>query len=242
VLEAMARALYLEWFVCFRFPGHEDHPRVSTSLGEVPSGWDVVRLDDIAELTKGLSYKGSGLTDHGDPMVNLKCISAGGGFRRGGVKPYSGDYRDRHGIAPGDLVIANTDLTQAGNIIGSVARVPRRGFELGGLASHHLTIVRSKGADHSYWLLCALGDSRFRDFAKGRASGTTVLGFRNDDAASYPVVLPPLSVRKSFESVLAPVVELQEKLEDRMEVLRVTRDLLLPRLLSGQLELEADRP
>ncbi len=38
ILEAMARALYREWFVHFRFPGHEDHPRVASPLGEIPQG------------------------------------------------------------------------------------------------------------------------------------------------------------------------------------------------------------
>ncbi|MEX1183993.1 MAG: restriction endonuclease subunit S [Gemmatimonadota bacterium] len=119
ILEEMARTLYREWFVHFRFPGHESHPRVPSPLGEIPEGWEVRRLGHLAELTKGLSYKGSGLTDHGDPMVNLKCIAPGGGFRREGVKPYSKEYGERHHIKPGDLVFANTDLTQAGAIIAA---------------------------------------------------------------------------------------------------------------------------
>jgi type I restriction enzyme S subunit len=41
ILESMARALYREWFVHFRFPGHEHHPRVASTLGEIPQGWEV---------------------------------------------------------------------------------------------------------------------------------------------------------------------------------------------------------
>ena len=48
ILEAMARALYREWFVHFRFPGHENHPRVPSPLGEIPEGWEVKQLGDVS--------------------------------------------------------------------------------------------------------------------------------------------------------------------------------------------------
>jgi Type I restriction modification DNA specificity domain len=49
ILEAMARGLYREWFVHFRFPGHENHPRVASVFGDIPQGWEVKKLGDIAE-------------------------------------------------------------------------------------------------------------------------------------------------------------------------------------------------
>ncbi len=52
ILEAMARALYREWFVHFRFPGHENHPRVVSPLGEIPKGWEVKKLRDMAEVNR----------------------------------------------------------------------------------------------------------------------------------------------------------------------------------------------
>ena len=49
ILEAMARALYREWFVHFRFPGHEKLPRVASPLGEIPQGWEVKTLGEIVK-------------------------------------------------------------------------------------------------------------------------------------------------------------------------------------------------
>ena len=49
ILEAMARALYREWFVHFRFPGHENHPRVASPLGEIPQGWEVKEVGDVSQ-------------------------------------------------------------------------------------------------------------------------------------------------------------------------------------------------
>ena len=53
ILEAMARAIYREWFVKFRFPGHEKQPRVASPIGEIPAGWEVRKLGVIAEVTMG---------------------------------------------------------------------------------------------------------------------------------------------------------------------------------------------
>src|SRR4030095_4940733 len=49
ILEAMARALYREWFVHFRFPGHEKLPRVASPLGDIPKGWKVKTISDVCE-------------------------------------------------------------------------------------------------------------------------------------------------------------------------------------------------
>ncbi len=124
ILEEMAQRIYREWFVHFRFPGHEKVGLVDSPLGPIPQGWGMSVLGDHVSLDKGLSYKGAGLTGEGCPMVNLKNVLPNGGFRRDATKPYSGEYKNRHTVKPGDLILANTDLTQAGNVIGSPAIVP----------------------------------------------------------------------------------------------------------------------
>ena len=53
ILEAMARALYREWFVHFRFPGHEKHPRVASPLGDIPQGWEVKNFGDLYKTSSG---------------------------------------------------------------------------------------------------------------------------------------------------------------------------------------------
>jgi type I restriction enzyme S subunit len=143
LLEQMAQAIYREWFVNFRYPGYENAIFIDSPVGLVPDDWEIKRLGDIIEVDKGLSYKGSYLTETGVPMANLKCFRPGGGFRRDGTKPYSGPFKPKHEVFPGDLIVANTDLTQAGAVIGSPALVPRRGFESGGIISHHLFAIRS---------------------------------------------------------------------------------------------------
>ena len=237
ILEEMAQAIYREWFVEFRYPGHEEVPLVDSELCPIPEGWTVRRLGECVAAEKGLSYKGEFLTDEGTPMANLKCFDRTGGFRRSGSKPYSGPFKVQHSIVPGDLIVANTDLTQAGTVIGSPALVPHRGFEEGGLISHHLFAVRfSASSVDKHYLYRALQNERFRSYARGCASGTTVLGFRASDFLSFPLVVPGLEVQAAFSSIVSDLYSLSERLSELSENLSETRDLLLPRLISGEID------
>ena len=167
ILETMARAIYREWFVYFRFPGHEAVQRVPSELGEIPKGWEVTKLREMLSLDKGVSYNGAGLTDHGNPLVNLKNIVPGGGFRRDATKPYSGDFKPRHTVEPGDLVVANTDLTQAGNVVASPALIPQLGGVRPILISHHLFAVRTSRGVPQQFLYHLMLEDELRAFAKG---------------------------------------------------------------------------
>ena len=235
ILEEMAQAIYREWFVHFRFPGHETATFIDSPLGPIPEDWSVKAVGDLAQIDKGLSYKGAFLTDDGVPMANLKCIRAEGGFRRDGTKPYSGTFKSKHQVVPGDIVMANTDLTQAGGVIGASAIVPLEGFTNGGIISHHLFAVRPIDQDHRSWLLQVFNDRFFRDFARGVASGTTVLGLRSHDVEQYEVVCPSPAIASKFVQMSSQRESLTEQLHHQVELLEAIRDRLLPKLVSGEI-------
>ena len=243
ILEEMAQRIYHEWFVDFRYPGREGVQFVDSQLGPIPEEWSVLALGDLADVTKGLSYSGSYLGDRGSPMANLKCLDPAGGYRREGTKPYSGPRQRKHEVVPGDIIVANTDLTQAGNVIGAPAIIPRRGFEEGGLITHHLFSVKPREGVRRSFLFETLREQRFRDFARGRASGTTVLGLRTADCQAYPVLLPSKDLRERYGALSEGVLQLAERLEDAVETLGECRDILLPRLISGEIDVdELDMP
>ncbi len=238
ILEEMAGRIYREWFVDLRYPGGEGVSFVDSLLGAVPVGWSVLPLSDLAEVTKGLSYSGSYLGDCGRAMANLKCLDPAGGYRREGTKPYSGPCQRKHEVAAGDVVVANTDLTQAGNVIGAPAIIPRRGFEQGGLITHHLFSVKPEEGVQRSFLFETLREERFRVFARGRASGTTVLGLRTGDCQAYPVLLPPKDLRERYGALADGLLQLAERLEDAAETLGECRDLLLPQLIAGEIDVD----
>ena len=67
----MARGLYREWFVHFRFPGHESVPLVDSSLGQIPQGWEMKRVTDAVKVSPGVVVP----RDREKPFVPMGCLS-----------------------------------------------------------------------------------------------------------------------------------------------------------------------
>jgi len=252
-LEAMARAIFMSWFVDFDpvyskadgcqpsgidsetatvFPDiFEDSP-----LGPIPKGWLVAPLGEYVEVIKGLSYKGAGLADEGVPLHNLNSIYEGGSYKHEGIKFYTGEYRDRHVVRPGDVIVANTEQGFDYLLIGFPAVIPRR-FGSMGLFSHHLFCVRplTNSPIISYFIYLLLIDQRFRDEVTGYTNGTTVNMLREDGLKRPLFAFPPAEVIKRFQKIVTPLFEKAEQCLEESRTLAVTRDALLPKLLSGEI-------
>lgn len=258
-LEAIAQALFKSWFVDFDpvhaksqglAPAGMDEATASlfpdsfqeSALGLVPKGWSAAALGELLELTKGCSYKGDGLSEsEGAHMFNLGCFNAHRVFATAKVKRYTGEFKPRHEVVAGDLIIANTDMTQTRDILGRPVFVPD-GFSPG-FISHHVFKVTVKAADPEkaeavrIFLFHALQQDSFRDRAIGFATGTTVLALPAAAVEGSPFYLAPESLLDAFAKVIRPMlarVRENERLSARLSELR---DTLLPRLISGQLRL-----
>jgi type I restriction enzyme S subunit len=237
VLDEMARALYREWFVLYRYPGHEKTPLVDSPVGRVPKGWKVERLDASACIHRGRSYRSTDLADDGGvPFINLKCIDRDGGFRRNGIKRFVGKTPESHPVRRGDIVVAVTDMTQERRIVARAALVPTLGTDFGVL-SMDLVRVEPLGAAPAAWLYAYLRYSDFADHLKQHANGANVLHLSPDRIRGHLIVVPPADLARRFADHVGPFFDLHDILENRIDTLKTARDLLLPRLLSGQLEL-----
>ena len=93
---------------------------------KVPEGWRRVRLGEISEIVKGITYKSSDYceSEEGATFINLKCILKKGGFNKDGLKYFKGLIRESQILRKGDIIIAIVDLTRDGDIIGYPLRVP----------------------------------------------------------------------------------------------------------------------
>ncbi|MEX1264470.1 MAG: restriction endonuclease subunit S [Actinomycetota bacterium] len=249
-LEEIARALFTSWFVDFdpvrgTSTVPEDIRRlfpdrlVDSTIGPVPEGWQVAPLGEHVEVTRGLSYTGAGLADEGMPLHNLNSIREGGGYKEDGIKHYVGEYRDRDRVRPGDVIVANTDLTQNARVIGSPAIIPRS-FGDDGLYSHH--IYRVHALDGSpltrRWLYLLLVVPRMHQQVAGYSNGTTVNMLPKDGLTRPLIAAPPPELVEHFESIIAPMFEQQETLTAESKTLAALRDTLLPKLISGELRLK----
>jgi type I restriction enzyme S subunit len=235
ILETMARRFYREWFVQFRFPGHENHPHVTSALGKVPEGWEVKKLGEVAKVLRGRSYRSVDLAEDGGlPFLNLKCLDRDGGFRRSGLKRYIGEYKEGHIARKGDIVMAVTDMTQERRIVARAALVPTLESDFS-VFSMDLVKIEPKAFMSKAFLYSLLRFSVFADEVKQHANGANVLHLSPDRITGYQCVFPPNELASRFSEFVAPVIEQMDALENRISNLRRTRDLLLPRLLSGSL-------
>ena len=235
ILEEIAQRIYREWFVHFRYPGHEDVPMVESEIGPIPEGWEVREIRDVAEVTRGRSYKSSEIGDPtGQPFVTLKCVQRDGGFRRDGLKQYSGPSNEDQTVRPGDVVVAVTDMTQERRIVGRAARVPPYACE-GGVISMDLVRVRASRVP----ALLLYGQLRYSPAPRALkefASGTNVLHLHPDRIANYEIAVPPIKLALSYAELASPMQALSDALANSNLHLEAARDLLLPRLVSGELD------
>ena len=236
ILEETSRLLYREWFVHFRYPGHEDVELVDSGLGPIPEGWDVPSVRDVANLVRGRSYRRQELVEDGGlPFLNLKCIDRGGGFRKSGVKRYDGKFKETQQTYPGDTVIAMTDMTQERNIVGQAGRVPSLDTEFG-IISLDLVRVVPVGSVDSDYLYGMFRFSTFSETVKEHANGTNVLHLSPDRISEYRFTMPPARLQHLYRAAVNPMLLLMDNLMLENEALGEARDLLLPRLVSGELD------
>ena len=236
VLEGMAQAIYREWCVHFRFPGHENATFVDSPLGPIPEGWAVEPLSDLGTLIRGRSYRKHELVEEGGlPFVNLKCAMRGGGFRLDGLKRYSGEFKPEQLVGHGDIILAVTDLTQGREILAQATLVPRLAEGQGVISLDIARIIPSSSIDRLP-LYFALRCGGFADRVKEYANGATVLHLSPKHVEAGQLVWPEKALRERFNSSVEPMISSLDELRDSTERLGGMRDLLLPKLVSGEID------
>jgi type I restriction enzyme, S subunit len=235
ILEEIAQRIYREWFVDFRYPGHEEVPLVTSELGPIPEGWRIDSMGDHVEVIRGRSYRGVDITDEGGvPFFNLKCVARDGGFRREGIKRFSSEFKERHKASAGDIIVAVTDMTQERRIVARAARVPGAGEEFGVFSMDLVKVVpKDLPSEH---ILGLLRYSEFSDRVKAHANGANVLHLHPNRIREYQFAVPVLAIARQYANQVSPMQHLSDRLDAASERLRATRDLLLARLVSGAID------
>ena len=230
LLEEAARLLYREWFVHFHFPGHE-HVKITDGI---PEGWTHRPVCSLADVIRGRSYRSSELADsNGQPFINLKCMRRFGGFRTSGLKWFHGEHKERHVAAPGDIVIAVTDMTRDAMIVAQAARVPR---SVGESAIYSMDLVKAipKQEIEPEWLYGMLRFSGFSAAVREEATGATVLHLKPKHIENWKALVPPTVLRSLFAEQYSVILKQIDVLELQIKNCAQARDLLLPRLMNGE--------
>ena len=233
-LEQTAQAIFKEWFVNFKFFGHEKVKMVDSELGKIPVGWGVKKFFEIAHLNRGVSYSSKEISakEGGLPMINLANFLRGGGFNSSGVKHYTGVYKDSHLVKPGQIIIAMTDLTSNREVIGHPARVPEDFSKA--LISLDVCSINTEDIYVEFLYSLMLRRS-FSQLMAGSASGTNVSHLNKTNIEEYLLILPSRDLLPKFNKLIRPMFTQQINLSAENQKLTALRDLLLPKLMSGEI-------
>ena len=234
ILEEMARSLYREWFVHFRFPGHDKIKMVSSRLGPIPQGWKIVRVDDVCELVTDGSHSSPKSIKQGLPMASSKDMHEWGlnleGCRY--ISRQDFDQLVRNGCKPkkNDVLITKDGANYLKHIF-----VVREEQELVLLSS--IAILRPNEMINPHLLTAILSAQENKDRLKNYVTGAAIPRIILSDFKQFAIALPSEDVQAAWAKIGEPITQLCWRLVEQIKTLRRTRDLLLPRLLSGQVSL-----
>lgn len=229
ILEEMAMRTYQEWFVHFRFPGHE----TTEFINGLPAGWEEKMLGDVIEFDRGCSYTSEEIdVSEGVNLINLKNIQAYGGYNYDGLKLFGGTYKSRHIVKQGDLVMGVTDMTQDRRTVGAVALIPK--YNETSIISTDLVKMRSEIPN--IFLYCMFRFGGISKFVSEFANGSNVLHLKPTSIRKQWLCIPKDEIITAFDNFITPIVQEMESLTFQNFQLQQMRDRLLPQLMSGQLE------
>lgn len=244
-LEAMARALFKSWFVDFdpvrakaegRQPSGMDAETAKlfpsefeqSELGEIPKGWRVTDLADVADLNPSESIA-RGVAA---PYIEMSSLpTSGHRAERWPAREVGSGARFRNG----DTLFARITPCLENGKTGYVDMLEDG---VVGWGSTEYIVIRPRQPLPSEWGYILAREARFREFAVQKMEGST--GRQRVSARSvgtYPVCAPETPVARAFEAMVRPLFQRMTGLADEVTTLGLTRDALLPRLLSGELDI-----
>lgn len=231
ILEEMAQAIYREWFVNFRFPGHENVKLVDSRRGIIPEGWAVVTLKEMYPTSSG-----------GTPSRNKDEYYSGGTINWVKTK----ELKDRF------LWGTEEKITKLGLQKSSAKVYPPHTVIMAmyGATIGQLGILGSDAAVNQACCAFRVHDSEYgypfiflyclhnRTEIISLRAGAAQQNVSQDVIREIEIARPPLELVSQFNEIVSPTLQQMFTLQKANANLRTTRDLLLPKLISGRLDVE----
>jgi type I restriction enzyme S subunit len=236
ILEDMAQSLYREWFVNFRYPGHADavdqdgnQKLIDSPLGQIPEGWEVKSAAEAININPSTK-----LTKDGEkPFVGMSGLSEG--------TMVIGDIIEKTGNSGAKFINRDTLFAR----ITPCLQNGKTGFvqfltpeQPIGFGSTEFIVLRESEYLSSEFIYLLSRSNNFREHAIQSMTGATGRQrVHNDCFASYYLAVPPKELMNEFTKMVQPMFKSIFNLSKRNQNLKQQRDMLLPKLISGQIEL-----
>lgn len=225
LLEQMAENLYKEWFVRFRFPGYEN----TKFVDGIPSDWQILRMSDFCYVTDGTHDSPKPINDGGVPLVTGKCIKNGFiDFN----EPYNISYQDhesiskRSGLQTGDILFSN---------IGTVGTTCLVNYDRE-FSVKNVIIFKPGNIKVSNYLYSWLNSDSIQAIFATQTNGASQQFVGLNFMRRFKILVPSENVLDLYSGRIKPIRSEIVKLHDINENLTKQRDMLLPRLMSGKIE------
>lgn len=232
ILEEMARVIFREWFINFRFPGHENCRKVESELGTIPAGWEVKSIGEVIETVGGStpSTKNPEFWEDGDItwFTPSDLTSAGAMFISNSAKKINkfGLQNSSARLFPPYSVMMTSRATIGVISINTREACTNQGF-ITCIPNDRLSVI------HIYFWI-----EENRQKIIGIASGATYKEINRTEFRELQITISDPKTEEQFVEVINPIAKQIENLLKKNINLRRTRDLLLPRLISGELDVE----
>ena len=225
-LEQQAQALFKSWFV--------DNPNPN---------WSEMKLCEVATFIGGYSYKGEELIDSSNiAMATIKNFERSGGFKISGLKDItpSAKLKECHYANLFDILVAHTDLTQNADVIGNAELLLSCGKYDRVIFSMDLVKVMPKDDfPYNFLLAAMLKNKIFKGHCLGYVNGTTVLHLSKKALPEFEIKMPSKAEAQAMNDTFASYYKRMAEVQQENDKLIQLRDTLLPKLMSGELNINA---
>ena len=229
ILEEMASAIYREWFVEFRFPGHEGVEMVESELGLIPQGWEVNLIDELIDFKSGYAFKSNTFVDQGNyNIVTIKNVKDGE-FQPvcdNRISDLLSNLPDHCHLKNGDILLSLT-----GNI-GRTCLVYGKDYLLNQRVAK--LVPKNPNLYPFVYVMFRQRDLQLR--LEAIATGVAQQNLSPIKAGKLTCLTPSPRVLTQFSNFVKPYMTQILNLNQKNINLRQTRDLLLPKLISGEID------
>lgn len=207
-------------------------------MADNDGSWQKLRIDEAYDFSNGYSFYKDGYSEEGKIVIDLGNISESSNLIMTGKEKYVSellyDDKKKFHLNKYDVIVAMTDMTSRLGILAKVALIDESNKYI---LNQRVGRIRSKidYLDHCF-VYASLSNEEFRNEMKAKAKGAVQIYFNTKDILEYEVTIPPRKLIEVFNNVIGPIVDLRFSLNNQNTKLREVRDILLPKLMNGQIE------
>jgi len=239
-LEAMAQAIFKEWFVDFKFPGFD-----GVLVDGLPKGWKMGELGDIVEFINGYAFKSDDLLSKNEEecyhVFKMGHIKKGGGLKYDGTKSF---YKKcnalklkKYILKTGDLLMCMTDMKDNVALLGHTALMNEDDKYIVNQRVGLIRPMNKISIDYPY-LYILTNYPEFITEIRSKANRGVQVNLSTNEIKNMPIVIPPKLINEGYDNATKPIFNKVFSNIEQIQILTQTRDALLPKLMSGKIEIK----